>query len=154
MAGRETITIEDARIIFRNFSGRAGRFNNEGDRSFSLLLDEALANRLRDQGFNVKPLQNRDPDEPPRFHLPVKVSYKGRPPRVVLLSGPNRVALDQSTIGSVDFAEIEHADLTITPYDWEVNGNRGRKAYLRSAYITTTYDELDAKYMEEPSFED
>lgn len=33
-----TILLEDVRIIFRNFAGREGMYNREGDRNFAVLL--------------------------------------------------------------------------------------------------------------------
>ena len=50
----------------------------------------------------------------------------------------------------LDWAEIENIDLTINPSHWEVNGNSGIKAYLRSAYVTIYEDELDELYSNVP----
>ena len=54
-APKGILQIDDARIIFKNFEGRGDKFNREGDRNFSLLIeDENTANALIKEGWNVK----------------------------------------------------------------------------------------------------
>ena len=40
------LLVEDAKIAFRNFSGKEGQFNAKGDRNFCLLLTDELAEDL------------------------------------------------------------------------------------------------------------
>ena len=48
------ITVEGARIIFRNFSGNPTEYNAKGNRVFGLLLDEDLTEQLVEDGWHVK----------------------------------------------------------------------------------------------------
>lgn len=146
------LTLRNVRIIFRNFAGAPTRFNAAGGkRTFSILLNETEAQELKSMGFNVKALKQRDPDDDPAFHLPVEVSYRVKPPRIVFISnqGRKRTVIDEDTVGLIDYTEIEKIDLTINPYQWEMENARGVKAYLRTMYVTIREDELDIEYAQD-----
>lgn len=144
------LSIENARIIFRNFSGKEGKFNREGDRSFCVLLeDDDFADRLAEDGWNVRVLRPRDENDEPRKYLSVDVSYRNIPPRIFMISGRNKVLMDESTVGNLDYIDIRSADLIIRPYNWEVNGKTGVKAYLKTAYITVEEDRFASKYADD-----
>ena len=140
------ISIEGAKIIFRNFSGEPGKFNAKGVRSFCVLLDADLADQLSADGWNVKVLRPIDSDDEPQPYLQVSVKYDVKPPRVVVITSKKKTLLDEDTVGSLDWAEIQNVDLIITPYEWEVNGKHGVKAYLKSLYVTIVEDEFEEKY--------
>nr|DAJ33833.1 MAG TPA: hypothetical protein [Caudoviricetes sp.] len=146
------VTLRNVRIIFRNFAGAPTRFNAAGGkRTFSILLNETEANELSSMGFNVKALKQRDPDDDPAFHLPVEVSYRVKPPRIVFISnqGRKRTVIDEDTVSLIDYTEIEKIDLTINPYRWEMENAHGVKAYLKTMYVTIREDELDIEYAQD-----
>ena len=149
-APRNNLQIDDARIIYRNFAGEASQFNRAGDRNFSVLIeDEQIANELRDHGWNVKIKQAREEGDTPFMHLPVKVKFNDRGPSVYLVSGSNRVKLDEETIGMLDTIDILGVDLDIRPFDWEVNGKAGRAAYLQSICVTQDIDRFAQRFEED-----
>lgn len=146
-APRDILQIDDAKIIYRNFSGAASKFNREGDRNFAVIIDdENVANTLIDTGWNVKIKPPRDEDDAPFMYLPVKVKFNERGPKAYLISGANRVALDEETISCLDDIDIMNVDLDIRPFDWEVNGKTGRTAYLQSIEVTQEVDRFAARY--------
>lgn len=147
------ITIEDARIIFRNFEGRKEMYNEKGDRGFCVLLDEDAAKVLQNDGWKVKFLKPREEGDEPQAYLPVAVKYGFKDPRVIILTRRGRTTLDEDTIGLVDAIDIEKVDLTVRPYNWEVRGERGVKAYLKVTYIKVREDYLDEKYQDVPEIE-
>lgn len=150
---RETITIEDAQLIYKNFSGTESAFNVAGNREFSVILDEETARNLLDREYNVKFLKPREEDDDdlaPVPYLPVSVSYKVRPPTIVMITSTGRAKLDDTSVETLDWADIVKADLIISPYRWTIgtgaNTKTGVKAYLRSLYVTVQEDELERKY--------
>lgn len=143
-----TVLMEGVRIIFRNFSGKEGQYNREGDRNFAVLLDEKVATTMAEDNWNVKWLRprNEDEEETPQAYLPVSVNFKGRPPRIVLITSRGRTNLDEATVEMLDWADIVNVDLIIRPYEWTVNNKSGVKAYLQSIYATIDEDPLEVKY--------
>lgn len=148
--GPPEFTIEGASIIFRNFSGREDTFNKEGDRNFSLVLDDDIANDLRKQGWNIKQKENQETGElyPPT--LEISVAFNKYPPSVWLLrqtsEGIKRVLLSQENVGNLDTIEIENIDLTVRGYRWQVNDKTGIKAYAKEIFVTAYQTPLDSKY--------
>lgn len=147
---RSYILLRDCKIIFRNFSGRETPMNREGDRNFCVLLDPKDAKNLKAEGWNVKELAAREEGDDPQPYLQVRVMFGRRPPKVVLVASTGKTSLDESTVGTLDWVEIQKADLTIRPYNWSVNGNVGIKAYLKSLYITMEEDPLELEYLDAP----
>lgn len=85
MERNNKLAIDNARIIFKNFTGKDDKFGREGDRSFSIVIeDDALAEQLANDGWNVKPLTPRDPDEKVNHFIKVKISFRVRPPKIWL----------------------------------------------------------------------
>lgn len=140
------LSVENARIIFRNFAGKEGKFNPAGKRSFCLLLDSDTAERLEDQGWNVKTLAPRDPDDDPQPYIQVAVQFGNYPPNIYLISGKKKTKLDEDSVSILDYAEIDNVDLIINPSRWEVSGKSGVKAYLKTLYVTIVENEFEKKY--------
>ena len=148
-APKGILQLDDARIIFKNFEGRGDKFNREGDRNFSLLIeDENTANALIKEGWNVKIKPGREEGDDPFMRLPVKVKFTDYGPNVYLVTGNRRNELDEESIGCLDNIEIESVDMDIRPYDWEVNGRTGRTAYLQSMEVVQRIDRFAARYSE------
>jgi len=151
MPAENTVLMEGVRIIFRNFTGKEGQYNREGDRNFGVILPPDVAEQMAADGWNVKYLKPREEDEEEieTPWLSVSVNYdKGKPPKIMLITGRGRTTLSADTVDMLDWADITNVDLIVRPYAWDVSGRTGVKAYLQSMYVTIEEDELERKYAE------
>lgn len=142
------LQIEDARIIYRNFSGVAGKYNREGDRNFAIVIpDQELCDMLLKQGWNVKIKPPRDEGDSPFMYLPVKVKFNDRGPGIYINTASGDLKrLSEEDVSCLDNIDISSVDLDIRPYDWEVNGKTGRTAYLQGMQVTQNIDRFAARY--------
>lgn len=147
---RGILQIDDARIVYRNFRGEGSKFNREGDRNFAVVIDDAKwADLLTNEGWNVKIKPPRDEDDEPFMYLPVKIKFNNRGPAIYLRSGRAMNKLTEDTVEVIDDCDILSVDLDLRGYDWEVNGNTGRTAYLDSMCVTQNVDRFADRYSEE-----
>lgn len=144
------LEIEDAKIGYRNFSGIETQYNREGDANFAVFLEEDQALEAEALGWNVKwpkPKAEIPPEEDMRKpFISVSVSFKRKPPKIVVFVGEKVTVLDADTVGTLDYAEIDVVDLILEPYHWNINGVSGVKAYLKAIYVTLTQDAFTKKY--------
>lgn len=148
---RETdkLIIEHAHIFYKNFAGAESKYNRAGKRNFCVRIDDPdEADRLAEIGWNIRIQPPRDADEPARKYMQVEVNYNPntRPPRITMIAGNRRTELDAESVGCLDYADIRNVDLIIRPYNWEVNGKQGVKAYLERMYVTIEEDVFADKY--------
>lgn len=148
------IKLEGARMIFKNFQGKKTDYNEEGNRNFGVLLDDALAEELKQDGWNVKyrPARDDDPDRHEQAWLPVKVKFGQIPPIVILITSRGKMRLDEETIGQLDWSIFSKVDMIIRPYNYPAMRGRpaGVSAYLKALYVTVVEDDLAQKYANIP----
>lgn len=144
---RKEFMIEDARIVFGNFAGKKDKFNAEGNRHFSVVLDPEQAEQLTAEGWNVKVLDARE-DEDPLVFIRVFVRFDVRPPQITMLTngGRTRTFLDEDTVAALDTMDIANMDIICSGYEWELNGKTGIKPYLKTMFVTVNEDALQRKY--------
>lgn len=151
--GRNVILqIDDARIVYRNFSGVAGKFNPNGERSFAVVIGDGVFNnteltsneicdRLEDYGWHVKRKPALEDGEEPFNVLPVKVKFmEGRNPAIYINDGENVRQINEELVGMIDDLNISSVDMDIRPYHWEMGTNSGTTAYLQSICVNFTPD--------------
>jgi hypothetical protein len=165
MAGEkqlQPVVMEGMRMIFRNFAGKEGQYNREGDRNFGVILPPEVAEAMLRDGWNVKYLKPSEEEQEEGIEqgpawLSVSVNFdKGKPPKIMLVTSRGPTKLDEHTVDQLDWVDVAadpetgnpKCDLIVRPYTWEVSGRTGIKAYLQSMYVTIEEDELERKYAE------
>lgn len=143
------LKISNARIIFRNFSGRETKYNRLGNRNFHIIIDNAeLAEKLSSEGWNIKSYER---DGEISYSLPVAVSFNYYPPSIhsVIddMSDRKINEITEDNVDELDCADIISVDAIIRPYSWEVGEKKGIKAYLKTLYVNIDIDEFAKKYM-------
>jgi len=145
----DKLTLKNVGILWPNFRGEETQFNRAGNRVFNVLIEDLeLAAHISELGWNVKPLTNED-DEIDAYFLPVTAKYESRrPPRVFKINtdGRENTLLDESTVEMLDYSTIENAHVVLNPYEWEVRGDSGVRAYLDTMYVKLEENELDQMF--------
>lgn len=147
----DEITFRDIHLMWRNFEGREGQYNAKGKRNFAIPLDEETAVALHEQGWKIK--EKIQDDGTRLYHMPVTVKLDGKkPPSIYLItmSKNRRAKLDEDTAMAVDFAEFDRVDVTLRPFNWDVQGQRGVSAYLKIFMGALHEDELELEYAHIP----
>ena len=156
MAREDELTIENAELRFKNFAGKEGRFNAKGNRNFCVLLNPADADALIKEGWNVRFLKPRDPEDEEIPYMQVKVNYDGFSKPIIYLvteiggKPVKKNKLSEDDVDILDWAEIKAVDLTVRPYHYDVNGKKGIKGYLKTMYVTIAEDRFASKYVDVP----
>ena len=142
--------IPGSMLKFKNFSGEEGTYNAKGKRNFCVLLDKDLANRMLSDGWNVKYLKPIEEGDEMQPYVQVSVAFEPIPCKIVMVTSHGKTILNEDNVNVLDFAEIVSADLKIRPYNWEMNGRSGIKAYVQTLYVTIQEDEFENKYYDVP----
>lgn len=149
-APKGILQIDNAHIIYRNFSGLASKYNREGDRNFAVIVEtQDIADALIENGWNVKIKPPREEGDDPFIYFTVKVKFNDHGPNVYLKTGGIKNKLDEESVDILDKVDIINVDLDVRPYDWEVNDKTGRTAYLQSIMIEQEVDRFADRYDDE-----
>lgn len=148
---RYNLEFENVRIFSRNFAGKANKFNNEGNRNFCVIIeDHQYAKKLLEDGWNIKYLEPREPDDEAVPFLQVSVKFGDYPPTIYLVNSFGKTRIGEEEIGILDWAEIVNTDLTIRPYNWTIGNKQGTKAFVKYAYFTIADEPFADKYSNIP----
>lgn len=137
------IIIEDAQVIFANFSGHEGRYNRAGNRNFSVIIpDTNLALQLKDEGWNIKERVVNGESTGEYYISGVNINFDYFiKPRIVYITNVNgrehemeltEELLDSGIAEQLDGRGAERYDISIRPRVWKRNDDSfgGIKGYV------------------------
>lgn len=144
---KNTITIENTNLIFRNLAGKPSEYNKGGSRVTGVIVPPEMVEQLVNDGWSVKQLPPRDPQDQPLYYMNAKCRFDNFPPKIYMCTSHKKIKLDEDTIDQVDYSEIAFVDVELSPYDYSIrNGNSGRAAYIKVMYVNVIEDAFAEKY--------
>lgn len=164
---RGRLIIDDARLTFKNFSGRGTEYNDEGNRNFCLIIAGGVLEKGRDKftltaqemaealmnetnkygdGWKVKIKPPIEPGAEPFAYLQVKISQNRMPVVYVESAGKVRKLEDFDELNMLDRIAIGSVNLDIRPYDDTMRGRSFRTAYLDCLEVFQAIDRFTARY--------
>lgn len=146
MGDMKDFTLKEIRMAFRNFAGREEKFNPAGARNFLILLEEDKAAEMAALGWPIKRMRPRDDEPEGAPFIKVKVRYEPKPPKIYLVTSRGKTLMDEAALASLDYVDIERADVTLNPYEWDINGNEGVTAYVKTLFIKAVEDYLEEEW--------
>ena len=139
-----TLSLDDVKLVKRNFSGKTDDYNDRGERTCLIVIDSVLAEQkgfdsveamvaaLQEDEWKVGWFKQKDEDDEREAFLPVKAVYGDRKqPNIYIRAGKTSTLLTDETVGSLDYAEIEKVDVILLRHFWTYNGRNGYNNYIQ-----------------------
>lgn len=130
---------------FSNFAGRQNDYNSEGDHNFTVILPEATAMKLMEDGWAVKRYDPAEEGEPPEFTLKIKISYKFEDPKVYFLKSrtKRKYRAKENDLADITRASAQKINVVITPSRWVKGDRSGITAYAKNLQVYLNESRFD-----------
>lgn len=139
------ISIEGARVRYRDLSGNPSKFNKSGQRNITIELEMEEALQLQDLGYNVRfPGLDKDGEERAPLLKIVVMKFS----KVFRVNSKNQTIrhLEEHEIGDLQFYRLVNVDLTFYGRSYDVGGNKGLSATLSKGFFDVEESYFDQKY--------
>ena len=150
---KELITIENTKLILRNFAGKSDQYTPEGRRSFGVLIEQDMANELEEEGIPVRYLKPRHDEDVPIPWVKVKVNLdRENPPKIFTAKRDkdgtiiDKTLLNAATVSILDYADIEEAGMQLSVYKWSMGGKVGKTLYLQTLVCFLDENDFMSRY--------
>lgn len=148
----KTLEIDNAVIIWKNFSGKVNRFGNS-NRHFNVVINKEVADELTKKGVLVHPYfpEEKNVGDPLFYSFDVKINFESNyPPLVTVYTEYNGIkthnAIGLDSLAALDTISFESADCIVNIYSSTKNPGKA-SAYLRKLnVIHRQVDEFGGKY--------
>lgn len=139
------ISIEGAKVRYRDLSGEPSKFNKTGQRNITIELDMEDALALQELGYNVRfPEVGPDGDE----RAPLLKIVMSKFSKVYRVNSERQTLrlLGEHEIGDLMSYRFVNVDLTFYGREYEVGKNKGLSANLTKGYFDVEETYFDQKY--------
>lgn len=149
--GTGVVALEGVQIGWPNFEGAKGEYNKDGKRMFTIFLPDDVAQEMAALGWDVKfpeaTQDNAEDEYQQDAKIVVKLKLDGaRPPKIALVGTGAPTLLTEENVGIIDRSSIAFVDVVFRAYDWEMNGNSGKSAWLKEIYVNLDTGTFADKY--------
>lgn len=113
----KSLTLENANIRFRNFSGKEDQWGNEY-RTFNVDIPDELVPELEKASWPVKAYKVREEGDKPQYFIKVRASFKyeDKSPEVILITDKGRkIKIKEEGIHKLDSYVLTDIDMTLVP---------------------------------------
>lgn len=148
----DKIQLKGYEITYKNLAGRPSKngYNREGNRNFCVVLDDETADRMANDGWNVRIKQFDDGSRRNTLQVAVRYDIERYRPTVYLVTPKSdgkfvKTRLTEDTISELDPATITDTRLLINPSIWHdsATGHDRVKAYLTLGYFVVEADPFE-----------
>lgn len=150
----EDVRINNAELIWHNFSGQKELFNRIGDKNFSLILDPSMSKKLKSKGYNVKKCSltggsyvENMPGEDEISYLNVAISNT-KTPKIFVITPHDRYSINVDKSFILDRICLKKMNCVIHPFRWAILDRTGIKPYLKEIEVFID-DPVDIAMVEE-----
>ena len=147
---RKLVTIENAKLVIKNFSGKPDKYTPEGKRSFGVVISPELAQQFEEEGLPVKYFAPRHEEDEPLPWIKVKINMnRDNPPKIFSIRGErgeDKTELTESTMSVLDYTDIDYAHMQLSIYEWEYGNKTGKAFYLQNLAAYLDEDDFLSKY--------
>lgn len=131
------IELDDARIIYANFTGERSRYNASGTRNFCVLIPFEMEQQLLADGWYLKYLTPREEGAMPQPYIKVNISDRfGVPPMSIVSYRGERILNSLDELDALKSAGIRQASVVIKPHRYTTDdGETHFNGYLEEMRI-------------------
>lgn len=131
------LVVYNAWMLYRNFAGDPAKNYKPSDtsRNFSLLLDEPIAKRLMELGWNVQTKDAKTEDDEPYYVTKVTINPNSKfPPKIFLFTALDGV-MAKTEMEIEDYYKIDNGEIRIKSADLAVSLAKAGGRYLQELKI-------------------
>ena len=131
----DKLTVSGCKLIYTNFVGRKGPYNDNGDRSFKFIVrDPLIVADLRADGIYVKEEKKRRETDPDWWTVKVNVNYNSEfKPRITQVTEKSSTPLDEGDLSHLDSAaknnNIKKVKFTANLFNYN-KAEKGTRGYV------------------------